>query len=306
MTVPPPTPNSALKAPASVPIAASRASLGDMAGILRAVPAPTAETLAAALRPVTNDPSRAAILCDIDGTLAPIVTRAEEAHVPDKASRLLGRATRRYGLVACISGRAAADARRIVGVGGIAYAGSHGAELLEPGATRARISPAFESWTDRVAGFAADRDDRDLRRLRVRIERKGPIVAFHWRGVPDEDAARTRLEGIAREAEADGLDFHWGRKVLEVRPPVPFDKGQAVRELVERSGVRTALFGGDDATDLDAFAALDSLVAEGGLDAAVKVGVLSPEGPSAITEHADQVVEGTDGFVAVLEALLEE
>jgi len=277
-----------------------------MEAILRRVPAPTAETLAAALQPVTTDPSRAAILCDIDGTLAPIVTRAEEAHVPDKASRLLGRAARRYRLVACISGRAAADARRLVGVGGIAYAGSHGAELLEPGATKARISPAFESWTGRVARFAAARDDAELRRLRVRIERKGPIVAFHWRGVPDEDAARTRLEGFAREAEADGLDFHWGRKVLEIRPPVPVDKGQAVRELVERSAVRVALFGGDDATDLDAFAALDALVDEGVLDAAVKVGVRSSEGPAAIVEHADHVVDGTDGFVSVLELLIRE
>ena len=304
MIVPPPTPNSALNAPASVPIAASRKSLGDMAGILRTVPAPTAETLAAALRPVTEDPARAAILCDIDGTLAPIVMRADEASVPDTVSRLLGRAARRYGLVACISGCSAADARRLVGVGGIAYAGSHGAELLEPGATRARISPAFESWTDRVADFVASRDDSELRRLRARIERKGPIAAFHWRGVPDEDAARTRLEGIAREAEAEGLDFHWGRKVLEIRPPVPVDKGQAVRELVERSGVRAALFGGDDATDLDAFASLDALVAEGTLDAAVKVGVHSAEGPPAIAAQADQVVDGTDGFVAVLESLL--
>ena len=306
MIVPPPTPNSALNTPASVPIAASRASLGDMAGILRTVPAPTAETLAAALRPVTEDPPRAAILCDIDGTLAPIVTRAEDAHVSDKVSRLLGRAARRYGLVACISGRAAADARRLVGVSGIAYAGSHGAELLEPGASRARVSPAFESWGERVAEFVEERDDAELRKLRVRIERKGPIVAFHWRGVPDEDAARTRIEGIAREAEADGLDIHWGRKVLEVRPPVPVDKGQAVRELTERSGVRAALFGGDDATDLDAFAALDSLVSEGVLDAAVKVGVRSAEGPPAIVERADHVVDGTDGFVAVLAALAGE
>ena len=274
-----------------------------MAGILRSVPAPTAETLATALRPLTEDPAQAAILCDIDGTLAPIVTRAEDAHVPDSASRLLAQAARRYGLVACISGRAAADARRLVGVGGIAYAGSHGAEMLEPGAARARISPAFESWAGQVERFAADRDDPALRSLRVRIERKGPIVAFHWRGVPDEDAARTRLEGFAREAEADGLDFHWGRKVLEIRPPVPVNKGQAVSELVKRSGVRAALFGGDDATDLDAFAELDELVEQGVLAAAVKVGVRSDEGPAAIAERADHVVDGTDGFIAVLEAL---
>jgi trehalose 6-phosphate phosphatase len=131
-------------------------------------------------------------------------------------------------------------------------------------------------------------------------------VAFHWRDVPDEDAARTRLEGFAHEAEAEGLDFHWGRKVLEIRPPVPVDKGQAVRELVERSGVRTALFGGDDATDLDAYAALDALVEEGKLEHAVRVGVRSDEGPAAIVERADQVVDGTEGFVAVLQALLDE
>jgi trehalose 6-phosphate phosphatase len=277
-----------------------------MAGILRSVPAPTAETLAAVLRPVTEDPSRAAILCDIDGTLAPIVERAEDAHVPDRASRLLGQAARRYGLVACISGRAAADARRLVGVGGIAYAGSHGAELLEPGATSARISPAFASWAERVAEFAGNRDDPELRGLRIRIERKGPIVAFHWRGVPDEEAARTRLEGFALEAEAAGLDFHWGRKVLEIRPPVPVDKGQAVRELVERSGVRAALFGGDDATDLDAYAALDALVEAGALEHAVRVGVRSDEGPAAIVERADLAVDGTEGFLAVLEVLLDE
>ena len=268
--------------------------------------APTAGALEQALRPLREDPARAAVLCDIDGTLAPIVERADDAHVPEEVALLLGRLARRYGCVACISGRSAAEARRLVGVGGIAYAGSHGAELLAPGAGSARVMPAFKSWEQRVRRFAAAHDTRERRLLRVRIEDKGPIAAFHWRGVPDEDAARTRLEGVAQEAEADGLEFHWGRKVLEVRPPVPVDKGQAVRELVERSGVKAALFGGDDATDLDAFAALDTLVGDGALDAGVKIGVHSSEGPAAIVEQADHVVDGTDGFIAVLEALVGE
>jgi trehalose 6-phosphate phosphatase len=136
----------------------------------------------------------------------------------------------------------------------------------------------------------------------VRIEDKGPIVAFHWRGVPDEDAARTRIEGIAQEAEVEGFVTHWGRKVLEVRPPVPVDKGQAVDELVRRTAIRAALFAGDDATDLDAFEALDRSEA---LDARVKVGVASDEGPSAIVERADLVVDGTDGMLVVLESLAE-
>jgi trehalose 6-phosphate phosphatase len=267
------------------------------------VSAPTADALEQALRPLREEPAGAAVLCDIDGTLAPIVERADDAHVPEEVALLLGRLARRYGCVACISGRSAAEARRLVGVGGIAYAGSHGAELLAPGAQSADVIPEFKSWERRVRRFAAERDTSELRLLRVRIEDKGPITALHWRGVPDEDAARARLEDIAREAEASGLATHWGRKVLELRPPVPIGKGRAVRELVSGSGVRTALFGGDDATDLDGFDALGALREEGALDASVCVGVRSDEGPAAIVERADLVVDGTGGFARVLAAL---
>ncbi len=218
---------------------------------------------------------------------------------------LLGRLARRYACVACISGRAAADVRRLVGVGGIAYAGSHGAELLEPGSATPRIVPAFKSWEKRVRRFAADHDTREARLLRVRIEDKGPIAAFHWRGAPDEDGARTLLEGLAQEAETAGFSTHWGRKVLEVRPPVPIDKGQAVRDLVTRSSARIALYGGDDATDLDAFSEFDALLSEQVLDAAVRVGVRSDEGPAAIVERADLVVDGVEGFSRVLTVLAE-
>ena len=91
--------------------------------------------------------------------------------------------------------------------------------------------------------------------------------------------------------------------MLEIRPPVPIDKGRAVRELVEPRRRAAALFGGDDATDLDAFDALDALVDEGSLETAVRVGVRSDEGPAAIVERADLVVEGVPGVRAVLEAL---
>jgi trehalose 6-phosphate phosphatase len=267
------------------------------------VSAPTADALAEALRPIREQPARAGVFCDIDGTLAPIVRRAEDAHVREELALLLGRLARRYACVACVSGRSAAEARRLVGVGGVAYAGSHGAELLEPGAARPRVVPAFKSWERRVRRFVSERDSTELRLLRIRIEDKGPIGAFHWRGVPDESAALTHLEGLAGEAEAQGLGTHWGRKVLEVRPPVPIGKGHAVRDLVTAAGLRAALFGGDDATDLDAFDALDELTAEGTLDAAVRVGVRSAEGPAAIVQRADLVVDGVDGFARVLAAL---
>jgi trehalose 6-phosphate phosphatase len=146
---------------------------------------------------------------------------------------------------------------------------------------------------------------RELKLLRIRIEDKGPIKAFHWRDVPEEAAAETWLTGVAREAEAEGFATHWGRKVLEIRPPVPIGKGHAVRTLVEATAVDCALFAGDDVTDLDAFDALDALAGDGTLAGAVRVGVRSAEGPAAIVERADVTVEGVRGMVDVLAALAE-
>ena len=267
------------------------------------MPAPTAETLAESLRPLTAAPDRAAILCDVDGTLAPVVERAEDARVPAETAELLSELARIYACVACVSGRAALEARRLVGLDSIAYAGAHGAELLEPRSSEPLAARELGRWTGDVRRFALERAGAELGGLGVRLEDKGPIAAFHWRGAPDEEAARAALERVAAEARDAGLYEHWGRKVLEVRPPVRFDKGQAVRRLVESSGVRSALFGGDDTTDLDGFRALDALADEGSLDAALRVGVRSEEGPPAIVEEADLVVDGTGGFVLVLAAL---
>src|SRR5205085_4734409 len=141
----------------------------------------TREGLAHALRPLTDAPERAAILCDIDGTLAPIAPRADSARVPPEASRTLAALARSYGLVACISGRSALDARRLVGVGGIAYVGAHGAELLWPGDRSPAALPEFERHRGPVRRFA-EAQDGELRLLGVRMEDKGPIVALHWRG----------------------------------------------------------------------------------------------------------------------------
>ena len=64
-----------------------------------------------------------------------------------------------------------------------------------------------------------------------------------------------------------GFAVHWGRKVLEVRPPVALDKGLGIVRLLRGGPARAALYVGDDSTDLDAFAGLRSLVSSGDLDA---------------------------------------
>jgi trehalose 6-phosphate phosphatase len=266
----------------------------------------TSALLSEALAPLRANPQRAAILLDIDGTLAPIVDQAANAHVPESTRHLLIGVARTYGLVGCVSGRRASEARAMVSIGTISYLGSHGVELLRSGWTEAVLDAGVADWVRRMRDFGREADTADARKLRVRLEDKGAIVAFHWRGAPDEEAARAAIDAIAQRAEAAGLRTHWGRKVLEVRPPIKIDKGAGIRRLLDEVGseIDSAMYVGDDTTDLDAFRTLAELVTEGRLVRAVRVGVASDEGPSQITSEADVVVNGPEGVSQLLAALI--
>jgi trehalose 6-phosphate phosphatase len=265
-----------------------------------------AATLAEQLSPLRARPDRSAVLLDVDGTLAPIVRHADDATVPEAVRTLLIQVAKRYGVVACVTGRRAADARRIVSIGSIAYVGAHGGELLRPGSVQPEVDRALEEWTRRVQEFGREADTAELSRLRVRLEDKSSIVAFHWRGAPNEDAARAAVDELANRAEAVGLSTHWARKVLEVRPPVGMDKGIGIRRLLREEDVDAALYAGDDATDLDAFAALGEMAEQGRLDTVVLVGIASDESPPEVVERADIVLDGPSEVRSLLEALLME
>src|SRR5436305_11481309 len=302
-TVPPPMPNRPEKNPAAVPISPSLTVRAcGMRGILGRVSA--AMMLAEALEVVRADPSRPAILLDVDGTLAPIVRHADDAHVPEVTRTQLIAVSKRYGLVACVSGRRSSTARRMVSIGSIAYVGNHGAEIMLPGGTEPEVEPEFARAGERVRAFRDEVLSTELHRLRVRAEDKDQIAAFHWRGAPDEDAAESAVREIASRAEAEGLVVHWGRKVLEVRPTVTVDKGRGVRRLLRDSEFDAAAYAGDDTSDLDAFRGLRSLVDEGRLSTAVCVGVRSDETPAALEQAADVLVDGPPGVRGMLEALL--
>jgi trehalose 6-phosphate phosphatase len=250
-----------------------------------------------------EDPAKAAILCDIDGTLAPIVDDPEAAAVPPEARAVLAELAERYLLVACVSGRRASAARRLVGVDALTYAGNHGLELLLPGESRPRLDPALGDRGSAAAGFASRLDWSELGSVGLRLEDKGPIQAIHWRGAADPSTAEQRAREIAQIAGERGLITHFGRLVLELRPVATVHKGVAVRRLVLEAGASAALFGGDDRTDLDAFAALRALAEHGQLERAVCVGVASDEGPAAIGDEADLVVGGPAEFLDLLRGL---
>lgn len=257
-----------------------------------------------ALAPFLENAAKTAIFLDIDGTLAPIVELASDAHVHERTRQLLIQVARRYSIVACVSGRRASEARAMVSVGSISYLGSHGIELLRAGWTEPMLDPALDDWTRRVQEFGREVDSPDLRRRRVRIEDKGAIIAFHWRGAPDEENARAAIDSIAERAESAGFRTHWGRKVLEVRPAVRIDKGAGITSFLADAAVEMALYAGDDRTDLDAFRALGELAVQGRLKRVMRVGVRSEEGPEEVVGEADFIVEGTDGVRDLLQMLV--
>jgi trehalose 6-phosphate phosphatase len=274
-----------------------------MARHTKPVTEPTA-TIIELLKPLRDDPAHSAVLLDVDGVLAPIVQHPDDAHMPETTRRPLIDVAKRYGVVACVSGRRASDARRIVSLGSIAYLGSHGSEVLKPGAIEPVMDRELQAWTRRVQDFANEAFDERLQRLRVRLEDKEAIAGLHWRGVPDEDDAEKAVREVAEAAEEAGFTTHWGRKVLEIRPPVRIDKGAGIVSLLRDTDLTAAVYVGDDATDLDAFRGLGELVEMGRLGTPVRIGVRSEEGPSQLIEEADGMVEGTDGVRELLKALL--
>jgi trehalose 6-phosphate phosphatase len=265
------------------------------------VPSATIEEL---LQPLRDAPDRSAVLLDVDGVLAPIVQQPDDAHMPETTRRPLIEVARRYGTVACVSGRRASDARRIVSLGTIAYLGSHGSEVLMPGTIAPVLDQDLQAWTERVQAFAHDAYGEKLRRLRVRLEDKEAIAALHWRGTPDEDDALSAVEEVAERAEEAGFVTHWGRKVLEIRPPVRIDKGAGLVSLLRDTNLAAAVYVGDDMTDLDAFRGLGELQEAGTLAYALRVGVHSDETPAELEDEADAMVDGPEGVRGLLRALL--
>ena len=229
---------------------------------------------------LAEQPERTAILLDVDGALAPIVPRPEDARVPADTQAELRRLHTRYALVACISGRAGEEARRVVGVPELVYVGNHGLEL----------DPDAAAWAGKLQRFLVETNW-------PRTEDKRLSAALHYRDLADEDAARRELDAIAERARAAGLVARYGRKVLELVPPIDANKGTAVRRLLEERTLERALYAGDDTTDLDAFAALEPL------ELGVRVAVASVEGPPELTEQADIVLAAQSGVLVLLRAL---
>lgn len=198
---------------------------------------------------------------DFDGTLAPIVPVPEDAaSLPAAAAALRQLVDRRDTDIAIVSGRALEDVRERVGLPGLFYAGNHGMEIEGPGVERRhaeaeRARPSLAACVRRLEPLAAAYAG-------VTVEDKGLTLSVHYRRVEDADAAQHVRQAVYEACGYDpALRLTEGKKIVEVRPAVEWDKGRAVQFLLESlegstGGAMPALFVGDDRTDEDAFRVL--------------------------------------------------
>ena len=250
----------------------------------------------AGLAALRADPSSALVALDYDGTLAPVVARPEDAVPAPGAVEALRRLAPRLGTLALVAGRPALGVVELAGladVAGLLVLGQYGTQRWDGVLSGDPVAPGILELRRVLPGQIGD----------ARLEDKGLSLVVHLRGLPGPLGEQARLEPVLRAlAEPYGLEVHPGRLVLEVRPPGS-DKRTALLSLCEPPP-SAVLFAGDDVGDLPAFDAVEELRGQG--VPGLTVCSSSDEGPPALRERADLVVDGPAGVVGLLCELLDD
>jgi alpha,alpha-trehalase len=199
---------------------------------------------------------RPAVLLDFDGTLSAIVDDPNAAVLVDGAADALKMLAAQCD-VAVLSGRDLADVVSRIGLPGIWYAGSHGFELTAPDGT-SHCNETAASAVDTLQETAAELRDRFALLDGVRVEHKRFAVAVHYRCAAPE-AARQATATVHTIGRQRGLRVTMGRKIIELRPDIAWDKGKMLQWIVRQIAgpdPELPIYVGDDLTDEDAFDAV--------------------------------------------------
>ncbi len=196
---------------------------------------------------------------DYDGTLTPIVDDPAAATIGEEQREVLARLAAIVP-VAILSGRGLDDVKSLVAVEGLTYSGSHGYEIEMPDGSRseqdaaADAVPQLDEAGELLAAGAVDLPG-------VMIERKPYAIAVHTRRAETQQA-REEAGELAREVASrfDRLSLRGGKEIHELRPAHDWDKGAALKQLLELiEGSPVPIYIGDDETDEDGFLAVRTL-----------------------------------------------
>jgi trehalose 6-phosphate phosphatase len=248
---------------------------------------------------IRAEPRAALVVLDVDGTLAPIVDRPEDAAALPGAADALRRLARLGATVALITGRPAPAAAAMLGLSDdddIVVLGHYGLQRwtrgrLESPDPASGVHLARAALADLLAGSPEG----------VTVEDKEHSLVVHTRRTGDAEATLQQLEpALSALARRTGLELVSGRAVLELRPPGT-DKGSTLRRLAADSGAQTIVYAGDDVADLDAFAALRVLAAQGCTTVAIaSVDPSLSDTDPRVERAADVVLAGPEAVVGWL------
>ncbi|XP_070033786.1 probable trehalose-phosphate phosphatase F isoform X2 [Nicotiana tomentosiformis] len=217
------------------------------------------------------------IFLDYDGTLSPIVDDPDRAFI-SADMRSAVRDVAKYFPTAIISGRSRDKVYQLVGLTELYYAGSHGMDIMLPIKNEVCSYGSLIKYTDQqgkeVNLFQPAREflpmiDEVFRTLvdktkevkGTKVENHKFCASVHYRNVDENSwpVVAQCVHDVLKEYPR--LRQTHGRKVLEVRPVIDWDKGKAVEFLLESQGFRNShnvlpIYIGDDRTDEDAFKVL--------------------------------------------------
>jgi trehalose 6-phosphate phosphatase len=243
---------------------------------------------------------RPAVFLDYDGTLTPIVDRPEDA-VISESMRDAVRGLAKRCPVCVVSGRDRRVVQELMGIDDLIVAGSHGFDIWSPqeGTLEHEAGGGFEELVERVTARVRE---ETAPVEGVLVEPKKASVAVHYRLVPEPE--RPRVKAIVDRLLAEHpqeLKVTPGKMVLELQPRIDWNKGKAVRYLLERLGLDredvVALYLGDDVTDEDAFEAL------AGRGIGIFVGRAEDPEVAGRTTAAELVLDSTEEVERFLDTL---
>lgn len=246
------------------------------------------------------------LVFDIDGTLSLIAPTPDKAKLYPGVASLLEQA-KHYAQVAIMTGRGVDDGAAMVNIEGLTYIGTHGAEWCEglpthhPVRISAEVLPYIEPG-QQVLDLA---EQQFAEWPGVMVERKRLGGSIHYRLAPNPEQARKAIMETLREpARARNFLLSRGKRVIEIKPAIKINKGQALKRFVEHFNLASVLFAGDDRTDLDAMREIERLRQDG--LRAIIVTVEAADTLPELLEHADIVVQGVAGMAEFLSELIEQ
>ncbi len=197
---------------------------------------------------------------DYDGTLTPIVNRPQDAIISKSMQDAVRALSEKY-TVAIVSGRMREDVENLVGIDNLFYAGSHGFDIRGPGFS---LVQAKAEEVISVVDKVITRLKRELKDMKgILIEEKKFSVAVHYR-LLDNQANLPNIKEIVNNiiAEHESLRLLSGKKVFEILPNIPWDKGQAIRWIMKALDISwdksCVMYIGDDTTDEYAFRTINT------------------------------------------------